>query len=151
MLLYICITNGGLKWKLLQLPSLESRFSATKHSKKLIFPLVIEQFLAISVGFCDTVMISGLGDEAISGVSLVDMIMTLMINVFAALATGGAVVAAQFIGAKRAKDARNSASQLIFIAFIISIVLMALTLGFQGAVAQAHFSARLKKVLCSPH
>lgn len=45
-------------------------------------------------------MISGLGDEAISGVSLVDMIMTLMINVFAALATGGAVVAAQFIGAK---------------------------------------------------
>lgn len=73
---------------------------SNKALKKLIFPLVIEQFLAISVGFCDTVMISGLGDEAISGVSLVDMIMTLMINVFAALATGGAVVAAQFIGAK---------------------------------------------------
>lgn len=68
---------------------------SNKALKKLIFPLVIEQFLAISVGFCDTVMISGLGDEAISGVSLVDMIMTLMINVFAALATGGAVVAAQ--------------------------------------------------------
>lgn len=63
---------------------------SNKALKKLIFPLVIEQFLAISVGFCDTVMISGLGDEAISGVSLVDMIMTLMINVFAALATGGA-------------------------------------------------------------
>lgn len=61
---------------------------SNKALKKLIFPLVIEQFLAISVGFCDTVMISGLGDEAISGVSLVDMIMTLMINVFAALATG---------------------------------------------------------------
>lgn len=60
---------------------------SNKALKKLIFPLVIEQFLAISVGFCDTVMISGLGDEAISGVSLVDMIMTLMINVFAALAT----------------------------------------------------------------
>ena len=45
---------------------------SNKALKKLIFPLVIEQFLAISVGFCDTVMISGLGDEAISGVSLVD-------------------------------------------------------------------------------
>lgn len=83
----------------MQLPSLESRFQQ-QSTQKLIFPLVIEQFLAISVGFCDTVMISGLGDAAISGVSLVDMIMTLMINVFAALATGGAVVAAQFIGAK---------------------------------------------------
>lgn len=41
---------------------------SNKALKKLIFPLVIEQFLAISVGFCDTVMISGLGDAAISGV-----------------------------------------------------------------------------------
>ena len=86
-------------------PRAERPLFSNKALKKLIFPLVIEQFLAISVGFFDTVMISGLGDEAISGVSLVDMIMTLMINVFAALATGGAVVAAQFIGAKRAKDA----------------------------------------------
>lgn len=120
---------------------------SNKALKKLIFPLVIEQFLAISVGFCDTVMISGLGDEAISGVSLVDMIMTLMINVFAALATGGAVVAAQFIGAKRAKDARNSASQLIFIAFIISIALPL----FSRLSCSGSFSARLKRVLCSPH
>ncbi|MEE0064538.1 MAG: MATE family efflux transporter [Acutalibacteraceae bacterium] len=122
---------------------------SNKALKKLIFPLVIEQFLAISVGFCDTVMISGLGDEAISGVSLVDMIMTLMINVFAALATGGAVVAAQFIGAKRAKDARNSASQLIFIAFIISIVLMALTLVFKAQLLRLFFSTLEEGVMQS--
>ena len=122
---------------------------SNKALKKLIFPLVIEQFLAISVGFFDTVMISGLGDEAISGVSLVDMIMTLMINVFAALATGGAVVAAQFIGAKRAKDARNSASQLIFIAFIISIVLMALTLVFKAQLLRLFFSTLEEGVMQS--
>lgn len=122
---------------------------SNKALKKLIFPLVIEQFLAISVGFCDTVMISGLGDEAISGVSLVDMIMTLMINVFAALATGGAVVAAQFIGAKRAKDARNSASQLIFVAFIISIVLMALTLVFKAQLLRLFFSTLEEGVMQS--
>ena len=149
MLLYICITNGGLKWKLLQLPSPGKPLFSNKALKKLIFPLVIEQFLAISVGFCDTVMISGLGDEAISGVSLVDMIMTLMINVFAALATGGAVVAAQFIGAKRAKDARNSASQLIFIAFIISIVLMALTLVFKAQLLRLFFSTLEEGVMQS--
>lgn len=130
-------------------PCAEKPLFSNKALKKLIFPLVIEQFLAISVGFCDTVMISGLGDEAISGVSLVDMIMTLMINVFAALATGGAVVAAQFIGAKRAKDARNSASQLIFIAFIISIVLMALTLVFKAQLLRLFFSTLEEGVMQS--
>ena len=130
-------------------PRAEKPLFSNKALKKLIFPLVIEQFLAISVGFCDTVMISGLGDEAISGVSLVDMIMTLMINVFAALATGGAVVAAQFIGAKRAKDARNSASQLIFIAFIISIVLMALTLVFKAQLLRLFFSTLEEGVMQS--
>ena len=113
---------------------------SVKALKKLIFPLVIEQFLAISVGFFDTVMISGLGDEAISGVSLVDMIMVLIINIFAALATGGAVVAAQFIGAGKVKDARKSASQLIFVAFLISLVLMALTLIFKAQILRLLFS-----------
>lgn len=112
---------------------------SNKALKKLIFPLVIEQFLAISVGFCDTVMISGLGDEAISGVSLVDMIMTLMINVFAALATGGAVVAAQFIGAKKSK---GRAKQRIS-ADIYRVYNLDCTHGtdpcFQGSAAQALF------------
>ena len=93
-------------------PCAEKPLFSNKALKKLIFPLVIEQFLAISVGFCDTVMISGLGDEAISGVSLVDMIMTLMINVFAALATGGAVVAAQFIGANAFQPQQNRSAKL---------------------------------------
>ena len=55
---------------------------SNKALKKLIFPLVIEQFLAISVGFCDTVMISGLGDEAISGVSLVSFIIAPVRRIF---------------------------------------------------------------------
>ena len=140
MIVYNPYTNGGLKLEAVATPRAEKPLFSNKALKKLIFPLVIEQFLAISVGFCDTVMISGLGYEAISGVSLVDMIMTLMINVFAALATGGAVVAAQFIGAKRVKDARSSASQLIFIALIISLVLMALTLAFKAQLLRLFFS-----------
>ena len=61
--------------------------------KKLILPLVMEQLLAILVGMLDTVMISGVGEAAVSGVSLVDNINILVIQVFAALATGGAVAA----------------------------------------------------------
>ena len=63
--------------------------------RKLIIPLIIEQILAVTVGMVDTMMVSSVGEAATSGVSLVDMINNLIINIFAAVATGGAVVASQ--------------------------------------------------------
>ena len=69
---------------------------SNKDLKKLILPLVFEQFLAILVGMVDTVMISSVGEAAVSGVSLVDNINILVINITAAMATGGAVVAGHF-------------------------------------------------------
>ena len=47
--------------------------------RKLILPLIMEQLLAILVGMLDTVMISGVGEAAVSGVSLVDNINILVI------------------------------------------------------------------------
>ena len=78
--------------------------------KKLIIPLVIEQLLAVTVGFADTIMVSNVGEAAVSAVSLVDGINILLINIFAALGTGGAVVAAQFIGQGSHERARYSIS-----------------------------------------
>ena len=74
------------------------RFFSRKELFLLIIPLVIEQFLAIAVGFADTIMVSYVGENSVSGVSLVDSINILVIQIFSALATGGAVVAAQYIG-----------------------------------------------------
>ena len=65
---------------------------------RLIFPLIAEQFLAISVGLFDSIMVSSVRQEAVSAVSLIDGVMILIINAFAALATGGAIVAGQFLG-----------------------------------------------------
>ena len=70
-------------------------------TQKLILPLVIEQVLAITVGLADTMMVSSVGEAAVSGVSLVDMLNVLIINIFSALATGGAVVVAQLLGARK--------------------------------------------------
>ena len=79
---------------------------------KLTWPLLVEQFLAVTVGMADTMMVSRCGEAAISGVSLVDMINNLIIVLFSALATGGAVVVSQFLGAREQKSANKSAGQL---------------------------------------
>lgn len=95
---------------------------------KLVLPLVIEQILAVTVGMADMIMVSGAGETAVSGVSLVNTISNLLIYVFTALATGGAVVAAQAIGAKQKETANTVSNQLILICLIFSVVITALCL-----------------------
>ncbi|MBC8535314.1 MATE family efflux transporter [Feifania hominis] len=107
--------------------------------KRLIFPLVVEQVLAITVGMIDTVMISNVGEAAVSGVSLVDMVSNVIISIFAALATGGAVVAAQFIGSRNYDEARESANQLVMVMGLISVVITALALAFKRPLMELLF------------
>ena len=63
---------------------------------RLMVPLVIEQLLLMTVGMADTMMVTTAGEAVVSGVSLVDSINILIINIFSALSTGGAVVVAQY-------------------------------------------------------
>ena len=96
--------------------------------RKLIIPLLIEQVLAIAVGMADTIMVSVAGEAAVSGVSLVDTVNVLLINIFSALATGGAVVAGHFLGKKKQGDACRAAWQILLfatlLAFVITVVFL---------------------------
>ncbi len=90
----------------------------------LIVPLIIEQTLGLLMGIVDTMMVSGLGDAAVSGVSLVDMLCALFINMFSALATGGVVIASRAIGAGDSAKARRSAVGLMVICLTASLLIM---------------------------
>ena len=76
---------------------------------RLMIPLVIEQLLLMTVGMADTMMVTTAGEAVVSGVSLVDNINILIINIFSALSTGGAVVVAQYLGRREPENARSAA------------------------------------------
>ncbi len=107
--------------------------------RKLIIPLVIEQILTVTIGMADTVMISSVGEAAVSGVSLVDTINILIINIFTALATGGAVVSSQYIGKGDADNACLAAKQLILSTGAISLAVAALSQLFRAPLLTAIF------------
>lgn len=83
-----------------------------KQLKALILPLMFEQFLNVMVGMVDTLMVSKAGEAAVSGVALTTNINLLIIQVMAALATGGAVVCSQYNGRKDTEEATFAAAQL---------------------------------------
>lgn len=117
----------------------ESRLFSKKDLRKLIIPLILEQTLAITVGMADTMMISSAGEAAVSGVSLVDMFNNLIISVLAALATGGAVVTSQCIGAGRREEACRSARQLVSTEAAITIGISVLVLLFHRQILGLFF------------
>lgn len=90
----------------------------------LILPLVAEQFLAITIGACDTLMVSSIGEAGVSGVSLIDQLSQLMIQLFAAFATGGAVISSQYLGRRESRNACKAAKQLLTLSTLVALALL---------------------------
>lgn len=108
-------------------PIPENYLFSSKALRSLIVPLIFEQTLAMTVGMADTIMISAVGEAAVSGVSLVDMINNLVFAIFAAMASGGAVIVSQHLGARRAAPAREAAQQLMLTMLVLSVSMMLIT------------------------
>lgn len=100
------------------------RLFSNKYLMKLLWPLFVEQFLLFAVGLLDSVMVASVGEAAVSAVSLVDSLMVLIITVFTAIATGGAVVVGQYLGQKKGENANKAADQLFISAFMLSLAVI---------------------------
>lgn len=107
--------------------------------RKIIIPLIIEQALMLSVGMFDTLMGSFAGESAVSGVSLVDTINTLLIYLLTALATGGAIVAGQYLGSKNAEKSNLAGKQLLSASLGFSLLFMVVCLLFNKSFLTLFF------------
>ena len=98
----------------------------TNHDlKRFILPVIIEQFLALLVGMSDSIMVATVGEHAVSGVSLVDNIFILLIYLFSALATGGAVIMGQYLGQSNGEKSNQAVSQLILFTALFAVTITA--------------------------
>ena len=107
----------------------------------LLIPVVLEQLLNSIMGTADTMMVSNVGSAAISAVSLVDSINVLVIQAFSALAAGGAIICAQYIGQRNKEKANESARQVLFIITAISVAVSLICLVLQKPLLSLIFGS----------
>ncbi len=121
---------------------MEQKNSIEFSNKKLLLillPLVLEQLLNVAVGMADTVMVSSVGESAVSGVSLVDTINILLISVFMSLTTGGYVIISQALGKRDEKSACEYGNQMVLIITIIASIVMMVSLVFNNGILNLAF------------
>ena len=107
----------------------------------LLIPLIIEQMLNSLMGMVDTLMVSRVGAEAISAVSLVDSINNLVLQVFAAMAAGAAIICSQYLGRKDEKGCNDAAKQIVLTVVVISSVTMIIGVGFRKPLLHLIFGS----------
>lgn len=110
----------------------------------LILPIVIEQIFSTSLGMLDSIMISHIpnsGGNASLAVGNVDYINNLIIQLFSAFATGGAIITSQFLGAKDNENANKSAKQMLILVILISVAIGGLCLALNWPLLKLFYGS----------
>ena len=107
--------------------------------RRLLVPLIIEQVLTSLMGIVDTMMVSNIGSASMSGVSLVDSVNKLVIFLFTAMATGGAIICAQYLGHRDQDGADRAARQVLLSTVTLSLLVMGFCLALRKALLRLIF------------
>lgn len=124
----------------------EGYLFSKKDLSRLIAPLVVDMFLTFFVGMLDSIMVSGVSEGAVSGISLVDQTVQLVIMVFSAMATGGTVVAGQNLGNRDRETACRSVQQLFWMMLITGVAAGAVLLCLRHAILSHVFGSITQEV-----
>jgi putative MATE family efflux protein len=106
---------------------------------KLLIPLMVEQFLSGLMGIADTMMVTSIGETAVSAVALVDSINTLMLQLLAALAAGGVIVCSQFLGREDVRRANDAARQVMLVSVLLGASVAAFCVVLRGPLLRLIF------------
>lgn len=101
------------------------------------------------VGIAGTFVVSFPSEADVSGVSLVTSFNTVLIFLFTALSSGGAVIISQYIGSKNERAASRSAGQLLMISAVISVLMAALILVFRTQFLRLLFGSIEAEVMAA--
>lgn len=115
--------------------------------RRLLIPLLLEQLFTVLIGMADTVMVANCGEAAVSGISLVDSVNVLLISVFSALATGGAVLSSQYIGRGDHANASLAAKMLFYVVLMFSTGIMAVCLFLRTPLLQLLYGSVEQSVM----
>lgn len=129
--------------------STEQHLFSNRDLRKLLLPLILEQLLSTLMGTVDTIMVTNVGSAAISAVSLVDSINILVIQAFAALAAGGAIVCSHYVGSGEKKEAGRAAGQVLFITMAISLAVTVVCVGFRKPMLRLIFGSVEEEVMAN--
>ncbi len=129
----------------LSLPK-QARFS-NKYIFVFLLPVIFEQLMVAGLTMADTFMVSKLGETAVAGVALVSRIDNFAKNFFVALAQGGTVVLAQYIGAQDMQNSKKSLKDNVRIVVGIGLLIMAVMVLFKNGILNLLFGGADKNVL----
>ena len=115
------------------------RIFTNKQLLTLVFPIFMEQMLGILVGLVDGLMVSSVGEVAISGVSLVGSVSTVLLNLANSLAAGGAIVASQLLGAGKKRESQRAMGHLLTMTTGAGVIVMVVCLIFNRPLLTLFF------------
>lgn len=118
---------------------------------KLAVPILVEQLFVMSLGMVNTMMAGHISKEAVSAIGMVDSINNIFIAFFTALAVGGTVVVAQYVGQKNVKHANDAMKQALYSTVIISLFITILMWVFRDSVISILFGSADKTVISNAY
>ena len=113
----------------------------------LFLPILVDQAMVAILNIINSSMVSSSGEGAVAAVNMVDSINLFMINFFIAIATGGTVVVAQYMGRYEAKKAGEASAQAILSCTLCAIAIGALIIAFADPLLSVLFGQADENVM----